>query len=77
MHITIVDVPATISKLESHWDEPDPVHPMEGCFLDRETREYYEFFEDTVYSVGFATILAIVVASLGLFGMSTYTIQVK
>ena len=34
-------------------------------------------FGDVLYTVGFATILAIIVASLGLFGMATYSIQTR
>jgi putative ABC transport system permease protein len=52
----------TIDKLEKQWDEIDPYHEMDGDFL---------------YTVGFATILAIVIAGFGLLGMATYSIQTR
>ena len=67
----------TIDKLEKQWEEIDPYHEMEGNFLDVEIREYYSFFEDILYTVGFAAILAIVIAGFGLLGMATYSIQTR
>jgi putative ABC transport system permease protein len=68
---------ATVDKMENTWDEIDPYHEMEGNFLDAEIREYYSFFEDILYTVGFASILAIVIAGFGLLGMATYSIQTR
>ena len=67
----------TIDKLEKQWKAIDPYHEMDGDFLDTEIREYYSFFEDILYTVGFATILAIIIAGFGLLGMATYSIQTR
>ncbi len=67
----------TVDKLERQWEEIDPYHEMDGDFLDAEIREYYSFFEDILYTVGFAAILAIVIAGFGLLGMATYSIQTR
>lgn len=77
MHLNTKDMQATLDKMEAKWAELDPVHPMKGDFLKDEIREFYNLFEDIIYTVGFTTLLAIVVACLGLFGMATYTIQIK
>ncbi len=67
----------TVDKLKNQWKEIDPYHDMDGDFLDAEIREYYSFFEDILYTVGFAAILAIVIAGFGLLGMATYSIQTR
>ncbi len=77
LRINSPNIHATINKIENTWKTIDPVHDIEGDFLDAEIREYYTFFEDVLYAVGFTTLLAIVIASLGLFGMATYSTQIK
>lgn len=67
----------TINKLKSEWIKIDPAHEYKGQFLNDEIKEYYSFFEDIIYTVGFATVLAIIIASLGLLGMATYTAQTR
>ena len=77
LRINSPNITASINKMEKVWEDIDPVHEMEGDFLDGEIREYYTFFEDILYAVGFTTLLAIVIASLGLFGMATFSTQTK
>ncbi|RPH31331.1 MAG: FtsX-like permease family protein [Bacteroidales bacterium] len=67
----------TIDKLKSEWKKIDPAHEYKGQFVNDEIKEFYSFFEDIIYTVGFATILAILIASLGLLGMATYTAQTR
>lgn len=58
--------------------EADRSHPcMDGDFLDGRIKYYYSFFEDIMYTVGFATILALIIASFGLLGMATYSTRKK
>jgi putative ABC transport system permease protein len=71
------NVPATLKKLEQTWEEIDPEHEMDGDFLDGRIRFYYSFFEDIMYTVGFATLLAIIIASFGLLGMATYSTRTR
>ena len=68
---------ATIEKFEEEWKSIDPTHELEGEFMDTEIREFYTYFEDILYMVGYTTILAIIIASLGLFGMAAYSIQTR
>jgi putative ABC transport system permease protein len=68
---------ATISKLESTWKKIDPNHDLDGDFLDGRIKYYYTFFEDIMYTVGFATLLAILIASFGLLGMATYSTRTR
>jgi putative ABC transport system permease protein len=69
--------PAIIAKIKSEWKNIDKFNEFEGEFLDAEIRDYYSYFEDIIYTVGFASILAIVIACLGLLGMATYSTQTR
>lgn len=68
---------STVSKLERTWEQIDPDHELDGDFLDGRIKYYYTFFEDIMYTVGFATLLAIIIASFGLLGMATYSTQTR
>ncbi len=68
---------ATIGKLERTWDKIDPDHDLDGDFLDDRVKYYYTFFEDIMYTVGFATLLAIIIAGFGLLGMATYSTRTR
>ncbi len=56
------DITSTVGKLEKTWKLIDPNHEMDGDFLDGRIRYYYTFFQDIMYTVGFATLLAIIIA---------------
>ncbi len=71
------DMAATVSKLENTWERIDPMHAIDGDFLDGRIRYYYTFFEDIMYTVGFATLLAILIAAFGLLGMATYSTRTR
>jgi len=68
---------ATVDKLERTWDKIDPDHEIDGDFLDDRIKFYYSFFEDIMYTVGFATLLAIIIAAFGLLGMATYSTRTR
>lgn len=71
------DMIATVGKLEKTWSEIDPNHKLDGDFLDGRIKYFYSFFEDIIYTVGFATLLAIIIASFGLLGMATYSTRTR
>ena len=77
LRINSSDREATLAKFKSVWTSIDPYHDLDGSFLEYQIKDYYGLFGDVLYTVGFATILAIVVACLGLFGMATYSIQTR
>lgn len=77
LRINTQDREATLAKFKDAWGSIDPYHELEGSFLEYEIKDFYGIFGDVLYAVGFATILAIIVACLGLFGMATYSIQTK
>jgi len=71
------NMPATVKKLENTWDKIDPDHEIDGDFLDDRIKFYYSFFEDIMYTVGFASLLAIIIAAFGLLGMATYSTRTR
>jgi putative ABC transport system permease protein len=71
------DMTSTVGKLEKTWRNIDPDHALDGDFLDGRIKYYYTFFEDIMYTVGFATLLAIIIASFGLLGMATYSTRTR
>jgi len=77
LRISTVDLHGTIEKFKEKWEEIDPDHEMEGMLLDDEIREYYSYFEDIIFTVGFVTFISILISSLGLLGMASYSIQTR
>lgn len=77
LRLNFSDISATVDKLEKSWENVDPDHNINGDFLDGRIKYYYSFFEDIMYTVGFATLLAIIIASFGLLGMATYSTRTR
>ncbi|MFC2111997.1 ABC transporter permease [Bacteroidota bacterium] len=69
------DIPATMKKIEKAWEKVDPEREFKGQFMDEEIRGYYEMFGDILWMVGFASLLAILIACMGLFGMAAYSTE--
>lgn len=69
------DVAGTLAAVEGAWREVNPDYPFEYSFLDQEfARQYQEEANFARLSRGF-TVLAIVIACLGLFGLATFTAE--
>jgi putative ABC transport system permease protein len=77
LRINTQDRETSLAQFKAAWTSIDPYHDLQGSFLEYEIKDYYGMFGDVLYTVGFATILAVIVACLGLFGMATYSIQTK
>jgi putative ABC transport system permease protein len=77
LRVQTPDMMSTMDKLESTWEKIDPYHEMDGDFIDGRLKYYYSFFEDIMYTVGFATLLAILIAAFGLLGMATYSTRTR
>ena len=77
MVMTSDDIVGSIGKIEKMWKKLDPYHEIRMEFLDEEIRNYYGFFTDILFMVGFTALLAIMVACMGLLGMALYTIETR
>jgi putative ABC transport system permease protein len=67
----------TIKDLEQKWKEIDPIHPFKYRFYEDQLAATHQGVLDLVMVLGFIAFLAIVIASLGLLGMTTYSIERK
>jgi putative ABC transport system permease protein len=71
------DMNKTIRKIEKSWGKIDPVHKLQYDFMDHAIRDYYQHFSDILYMVGVTSLLAILIACMGLFGMATYSAETR
>jgi ABC-type antimicrobial peptide transport system permease subunit len=75
--IQSTDILATMSKIESAWKEVDHIHPFKAKFFDEAIEEAYSEFSTMVKIIGFLSVLAISIASMGLFGMVVFTTETR
>jgi putative ABC transport system permease protein len=75
--IQSADLLATRAKIESAWKKIDRVHPFQAEFYDESIEEAYSEFSAMIKIIGFLSLLAISIASMGLFGMVAYTTETR
>jgi putative ABC transport system permease protein len=71
------DWPATLARIEKAWRKIDPVHPLDAKFYDEQLAEAYRQFIVMVKVIGFLAVLAVCIASMGLFGMVVFTTETR
>jgi putative ABC transport system permease protein len=69
------DIPATLAGLKSTWDKVAPQRPFLYHFLDQSFNQQYEADQHFGQLFTFFSCLAIFIACLGLFGLSTFMAQ--
>jgi len=69
------DIQSALSFIETKWKEFAPHTPFEYNFIEEEYRKYYN--DDTRFGKALTSysMLAVLIASLGLFGLSFFTAQ--
>ena len=65
----------TIASLEKTWQKIMPLYPFDYHFLDQEIDKMYAVEERTGSLLKYFSILAILIACIGLFGLATYTVE--
>jgi len=77
LRVSTPDVPALIATIKAEWNKSFPESPFTYFFLDDAFQSQYD--NDRLFSTVLLlfTIVAVVVAGLGLFGLSLYTITKK
>jgi len=71
------NIPDTLAYLERKWKEYDPAHPFEYTFMDETFDAVYRGEERLGRIFSLAAGLAIVIASLGLFGLALFTVEAR
>jgi putative ABC transport system permease protein len=75
--ISSTDLLGTMAKIEAIWKKVDRVHPFRAKFYDDEIEEAYSEFSAMIKIIGFLSLLAISIASMGLFGMVVFTTETR
>ena len=75
--IQSADMLATVAKMKSEWKRIDPVHPFQAKFFDEAIEEAYSEFSAMIKIIGFLSLLAISIASMGMFGMVVFTTETR
>jgi putative ABC transport system permease protein len=65
------NIPQTVALLEKTWKEIAPNRPFDFTFLDEEVEQQYRFEQRWGKVVQYSTVFAILLACLGLLGLST------
>ena len=68
------DVPATLERLRGTWERVTPDLPFTYSFLDEDLDRQYWADQRWSRIVGYGSFFAILVASLGLFGLASLTV---
>ena len=71
------DAPAAIKAVEKFWKQYNSTFPFEYKFLDDDYNELYKSEQHTATLFDVFAGIAIFISCLGLFGLATYTAQVK
>ncbi len=67
----------TVTFLESKWKELDRIHTFQYQFFDEQLADSQGIFSDVLSIVGYVSLIAIVIAGMGLLGMATYSAETK
>ncbi|QNF31594.1 ABC transporter permease [Adhaeribacter swui] len=68
-------LPETIQTVEAIWKTYDPKHPMEYYFLNENFSQQYRSEEKMLAVFGYFAGLTILIACLGLFGLTSFTAE--
>lgn len=77
LSLSVDDLQPTINKLTDIWNNVYPDDPLEIQFMDQTVASFYETEKRTSKVAGTATIVAILISCLGLFGLISYNILQK
>ncbi|MDX2247866.1 MAG: ABC transporter permease [Bacteroidia bacterium] len=69
------DMEAAIDFVSARWREIDPNHPLEFFFLDAFFDQLYRREEKMMTIFGYFSLITIIIACMGLFGVSSFITQ--
>ena len=69
------DLTTALAGINEAWRKVDKLHPLDAKFYDDQIEEAYSEFSVMIRVIGFFAFLAVVIASMGLFGMVVYTTE--
>ncbi len=72
IRLSATDLRSTISEVEKFWKTIEPAHPIRYSFLDDDFAQLYADQERLGQTLLWATLLTLLIALLGLFGLAAY-----
>lgn len=75
IRISARELPQTVAAIEKLWNEIEPTHPMRYDFLDQAFNEQYAEQQRFGQTLLYATIFTLLIALLGLFGLTSFTVE--
>ncbi|MDN5200159.1 ABC transporter permease [Fulvivirgaceae bacterium BMA10] len=69
------DIEQTLAAIEDKWNQIAPEEPFKYTFFDEDLAANYRSEQNSGKIFGIFTVLAIVIACIGLFGLAAYTAQ--
>ncbi|MFC1724412.1 ABC transporter permease [candidate division KSB1 bacterium] len=69
------NITGTLQKIEESWKNIAPGIPYRYCFLDEDYGRLYKSEEQTSEIFSFFSILALLIGSLGLFGLASFVVE--
>jgi putative ABC transport system permease protein len=66
---------AALANIGTAWKELNPNEPFEYSFLDEDFQKNYEAEERLAAIIRYFTIVAIFISCLGLFGLTTFSVE--
>ncbi|MEL6969460.1 MAG: ABC transporter permease [Bacteroidota bacterium] len=73
--ISSSDYEQFLGKAKQHWEATLPGLPFDYSFLDKDIAQLYETEQTLTSVIGTFTLIAILIACLGLFGLSVYAAE--
>jgi putative ABC transport system permease protein len=74
-HINQGSIQPALQTIRTAWNKLNPNEPFEYSFLDQDFQKNYEAEERLAAIIRYFTIVAIFISCLGLFGLTTFTVE--
>jgi putative ABC transport system permease protein len=75
VHARAGNIAATLKMIEGLWHKFDQNDPFEYSFLDQDFQKNYEADNRLASTVGYFTVIAILISCLGLFGLAAFSAE--
>jgi putative ABC transport system permease protein len=75
LKISSTDIPKTIDDIQSAWRKYASFYPFQFAFLDDTLDAAYKKEQNLAEGFGYFTLIAVFIAGLGLFGLSSYSAE--
>ena len=75
IRLTPGNIPASLKSVEKTWKEVIPEYPLEYSFIDQQYKDQFRSHVRLTELLKYFTILAVIIACLGLYGLSSYSAE--